>query len=347
MSNIKNPTLTGTETAVPISGQNAAIRNDGTDIIYVSAAPGISAGADGVVSVPAGQSVVLSDIHGAVYLLGTGGATVIGKDDNTNPFKPSAQGGSGADEVARTDISKHSSNSEIHVTAAEKAAWNAAINPNLLINPDFAVNQRGVNGTITATGYFVDRWKLESGTVTVNADGTLTLDGTISQTLEKAVGADVTASSSAGTALYDNSTKTFTLTAAGEVIEWAKLEIGGAATPYSPPDMATEIVKCKRFYQRYYASEMTPSHMINSGTHVIRQTIPEMRNTPQVSYHWRYGADENILIDSNNAPHAADFSTSSYTNKKLLEMVIASDADTAWCYLPMDGDSYCELSAEM
>ena len=58
-------------------------------------------------------------------------------------------------------------------------------NPNLLINPDFKVNQRCVTGTFSETGkYFVDRWKLVSGTVTINDDGSITLNGTISQTFE-------------------------------------------------------------------------------------------------------------------------------------------------------------------
>ncbi|MBP0956986.1 MAG: hypothetical protein J5997_06440, partial [Oscillospiraceae bacterium] len=84
-------------------------------------------------------------------------------------------------------------------------------NPNLLINPDFRINQRGISGTFSDTGkYFVDRWRLVSGAVTVNSDGTLTLNGSICQPLENAVGANVTASVSAGTAVYDNTTQTFT-----------------------------------------------------------------------------------------------------------------------------------------
>ena len=159
------------------------------------------------------------------------------------------------DIVARNAIAAHEGNGVIHVTAAEKAAWNAVnySNPNLLINPDFRVNQRGASGTISATGYFVDRWQLTGGTVTVNSDGTITLDGTITQTLENAVGADVTASANAGKATYVNSTRTFTLTANGEIIKWAKLEVGNVATPFSPPDPVAELNKCQRYYQKIAA----------------------------------------------------------------------------------------------
>lgn len=129
------------------------------------------------------------------------------------------------------------------------------INPNLLINPDFKINQRGVSGTFSETGkYFVDRWRLASGAITINADGTLTLNGTISQIFENAVGDNVIASVSAGAAVYDNSTKTFSITANGEIISWAKLEYGSNATQFIPPDTATELLKCMRYYEKIVCS---------------------------------------------------------------------------------------------
>ncbi len=122
-------------------------------------------------------------------------------------------------------------------------------NPSLLDNSDFTnpVNQRGVSGTISTAGYFIDRWKLVSGTVLITAEG-LVLNGTISQILENAAGTDVTASASAGTASYDNSTKTFTLTATGQTITWAKLEKGSVDTPYVPKGYGAELLACQRYY---------------------------------------------------------------------------------------------------
>ena len=122
-------------------------------------------------------------------------------------------------------------------------------NPSLLDNSDFTnpVNQRGVSGTISTAGYFIDRWKLVSGTVQITAEG-LVLNGTISQILENAAGTDVTASASAGTASYDNSTKTFTLTATGQTITWAKLEKGSVSTPYVPKGYGAELLACQRYY---------------------------------------------------------------------------------------------------
>lgn len=120
----KTITLAGSEIKAEFSGANAWLRNDGADVIYAAAKPGITAGADGVVAILAGQSAPVYGANGAVWLLGTGSVQLIGSDYSTNPFKVSAQaGGSGADNVARAAISAHTGNAEIHVTSAEKAAW--------------------------------------------------------------------------------------------------------------------------------------------------------------------------------------------------------------------------------
>ena len=156
----KTIVLTGTEIRADYSGgTNAWLRNDGTAAVYASGAPGITAGADGTVSIPAGQSVGVYGANGTVYLKGTGSVQLIGSDYSTNPFRNSAaSGGSGADDVARAALEAHAGNVDIHVTATEKAAWNAVnySNPNLLINPDFRINQRGQ--AEYTSGYTVDRW---------------------------------------------------------------------------------------------------------------------------------------------------------------------------------------------
>ena len=156
----KTIALSGAEIRADYSGgTNAWLRNDGTATVYASTAPGVAAGADGVVSIPAGQAAAIYGACGAVYLLGTGSVQLVGSDYTACPFKTSAQGGgSGADSVARAAIEAHAGNADIHVTAAEKSAWDGLSNPNLLINPDFRVNQRGQNEY--STGYTVDRWSV-------------------------------------------------------------------------------------------------------------------------------------------------------------------------------------------
>ena len=126
---VKTITLTGTETAVTgLDGAHAHIRNDGAEIIYAAKSAGLSAGADGVIAIPAGNAAALYGISGAVYISGAGAATVVTSDYVESPFKTSAQaGGSGADEVARAAISSHSGNADIHVSAADKSEWNEKV----------------------------------------------------------------------------------------------------------------------------------------------------------------------------------------------------------------------------
>lgn len=133
-------------------------------------------------------------------------------------------------------------------------------NPNLLDNPDFKINQRGVGGTIKTAGYFVDRWKLTEGSVTIGNDGSLMLNGTIKQILENHVGTNVTvsygANSTVETMVSEETVKdklytTVTLrTTSNVIISWAKLELGNTETPFVPPSPSAELAKCMYYYER-------------------------------------------------------------------------------------------------
>lgn len=173
-----------------------------------------------------------------------------------------------------------------------------ASNPNLLINPDFKINQRGKTEYtgVSAITYTVDRWYIWKyncdayGTVTVNNDGSLSVDGAngandaiLTQELENGaelVGKTVTLSLEiegiAGSIIVQqhyNPSSSLTISAPGThkvtfewqeatkyrivinntncshyKIKWAKLELGGIATPFVPPDPATELAKCQRYY---------------------------------------------------------------------------------------------------
>lgn len=181
----KTITLTGAEIRADYSGgTNAWLRNDGTATVYASTEPGVTAGADGVVSIPAGQAVRIDGACRTVYLLGTGGSVqLVGSDYTACPFKTSTSAGgeSGVDEVARAAIEAHAADTDIHVTADEKAYWNTLSGKNDLDNPDFRVNQRGLSEY--STGYTVDRWYIstdkckaapESDGIRLTATATLT-----------------------------------------------------------------------------------------------------------------------------------------------------------------------------
>lgn len=77
-------------------------------------------------------------------------------------------------------------------------------NPNLLINPDFKINQRGETSYTSAVSqpikivYSVDRWCLYGHSLTVNSDKSVTItpttysDGALIQNLETPVDGDIT-----------------------------------------------------------------------------------------------------------------------------------------------------------
>lgn len=119
--------------------------------------------------------------------------------------------------------------------------------PNLLDNPDFLINQTGIYNTIYNQGdYICDRWQYVSGTIKVNSDLSIVLDGTIAQILEEDIGDDFLAYASAGTASYDPSTRTYTITASGDTIKWAMLINGKVQVPFNKSDPATNLMRCQR-----------------------------------------------------------------------------------------------------
>lgn len=159
-------------------------------------------------------------------------------------------------------------------------------NPNLLINPDFKINQRG-NETYTKDNqgpaiYTIDRWAVWNATLNANSMLLKAYDsgtGLIMQILENKINgistvsfevssisgtltalARGTSGNSLGeisvtqkgiyqfTANGEISNITFKISADGSVtFAWAKLEHGSIATPFVAPNPAEELVKCLRF----------------------------------------------------------------------------------------------------
>lgn len=179
---------------------------------------------------------------------------------------------------ALSDAQKAQARANINATAPYTAGDGIAIsgsviatkvqpcNRNLIINWYFGnpVNQRDVSGTISSAGYFLDRWKLVSGSVTINTDG-ITLNGTMQQVLETAPVGTVTASAltQAGVGevvpTYDSARKTVTVTADGKKLVAVKLEMGpqqtlahqedGVWVLNEIPDYGEELTKCMRYLQ--------------------------------------------------------------------------------------------------
>lgn len=155
-------------------------------------------------------------------------------------------------------------------------------NPNLLINPNFEINQRG--STTYTTGYTVDRWRVAGATLnakTKTLSNPNSAGGTFLQSLEnKPTGTftvTLNVASVTGTVKFswkDGSTyktgaviskglNTYTFTASSltEVgvdvasgasiqLDYMKLEEGSVATHFVEPNKAEELLKCQRYYEK-------------------------------------------------------------------------------------------------
>lgn len=197
-------------------------------------------------------------------------------------------------------------------------------NPNLLINPDFKINQRGAT-SYEKQGFSVDRWKIWNVTVTPNTNGGITVkndkyddSGNILQYLEKATEGDSTLScyvtSVSGTVTMvadDNSqvilkqglnvvhtsksTKTFTIflnQGTSVTLKWVKLEQGTMATSFIAPSPVEEYPKCQRYFQYisklYCVPLIYTKSLINASDKFFQATngnLPtEMRTKPTLTY---------------------------------------------------------------
>ena len=183
-------------------------------------------------------------------------------------------------------------------------------NPNLLDNANFGdpVNQRGATGTISTPGYFFDRWKLETGSVTIE-NGYIVLDGTICQLWPYNPQHPYTAPTVATVLTEDgiddvvpeytaeNGTKKFRITAAGKKIYCAKLEIGSSQTlahksegkwyPNEKKKYLEELLQCKRFLiamQSGYYGIVGTAYALNEKEILAHfPTTVRMRSTPALS----------------------------------------------------------------
>lgn len=172
-------------------------------------------------------------------------------------------------------------------TSGEKAfaqlnIGTAGSNRNLLDNPWFTVNQRGVNGTITNGQYGLDRWIVGGGTVTM-ATGGITLGAGNSYALQRpadpsifngktvtlsvmtsdgvvesgTVVAQTGSAKTVRTANFElcigyteyNSFYFYNTSSSAKTVIAAKLELGSVSTLANdaPPDYAEELLKCLRY----------------------------------------------------------------------------------------------------
>lgn len=284
-------TLTGSaeKVTLPAAYGWVWLKNMSDADMFAGLSADISEGADGVMVIPSGEcGRIQTDGFNSIYLMGTGNALVVAQNYADCPFKVGAKGGEIPDlsAYAKTaDVPNIKVNAAVNADTVgghtvgcdvpENAVFTDTVpdlspyakktdirNENLLINPDFKINQRGsidfrvdyhAESPISQSQkYTVDRWRIMEGRANIS-NGKFVLTGTIIQVLENSIGSDFTATvsveSGTATASYNDSTKTFTIVGNSAVLKWAKLEHGSIATPFFPPDPTTELLKCKRYFE--------------------------------------------------------------------------------------------------
>lgn len=211
-------------------------------------------------------------------------------------------------------------------------------NPNLLINPDFKINQRGAT-SYEQQGYSVDRWKIWNVTVTPSTSGGITVKndkytdtGTFIQILENATEGDstlscyVTSVSGTVTMVADGdsqvilkqglnvvhtsqSTKNFTIflnQGTSITLKWVKLEQGKVATEFIAPNPVEEYPKCQRYFQYIPKLYCVPliyiKNLINASDKYFQSTngnLPtEMRIKPTLAYKTLGQSDNSTFVGS-------------------------------------------------
>ena len=216
-------------------------------------------------------------------------------------------------------------------------------NPNLLINPDFRINQRGQTSWSGKDQYTVDRWRQFidiNGTITKDDDGlifdntngkislghffenpsdfagkTVTLSAKIMKLSEDAHGSIYIGGNNL--VLVDHRfnslikdewvTLSITYTMPSELtnmiacifvnddaqtkikVNWVKLELGSIATPFVPPDPASELLKCQRYGDIEHNGEACYKAVFSAnkdadGYYTLYANLPvEMRTVPTVA----------------------------------------------------------------
>lgn len=245
----------------------------------------------------------------------------------------------------------------VPVATGQGGVGQSAIGRNMLDNWYFGnpVDQRGVSGTISDPGYFIDRWKLISGTVQITQYGLL-LNGTISQILEDSIGcptkATALASDGVFDAVYDDAAKTFSITASGKTIIAAKLELGDQQTLAHQdangnwvlneiPDYGEQLRRCQRYFCIIGSSYMPA--VVAAGNVLMSQVVflpVTMRATPSLSFaalSYKFNNSEWVRIDApteiynNLGSFGFDYRSSSF-----------QDGKAGWIYF-----AKCEASADL
>ena len=165
----KTLALSGAETEANFSGRHAWLPNDGAAVVYGAKTAGVTAGADGVVSIPAGGSAPVYGANGTVFLLGSGSVQLIGSDYATNPFVgDSFGGGAGTSTNAAGNVTLDGLQGGVPFSGITLSGDIVGQEITLRAGGENLLKFSGHNETETISGV----------TFTRGADGTITANGT-------------------------------------------------------------------------------------------------------------------------------------------------------------------------
>lgn len=250
-------------------------------------------------------------------------------------------------------------------------------NPNLLLNSNFKVDQRGrgtyTNNTTKPT-YTLDRWMSINTEVVYNVDGTATITSLATtdtsawfkQILEYAINDTCTLSCNitavTGSAyLYNHANgkkivkglNTVTLSylkeasielkqGASITIEWIKLEKGSKATAYVAPNYANELQRCMMYYNVVNTSL---NGYFTTQMYVGCETLLNMRTKPTVK---GVGSIWVYYYGGNTKYKFSDLQSIVLTKYSEITLLVApSGASQQNMTVVFDADSYIELDAEV
>lgn len=250
-------------------------------------------------------------------------------------------------------------------------------NPNLLLNSNFKVDQRGrgtyTNNTTKPT-YTLDRWMSINTEVVYNVDGTATITSLATtdtsawfkQILEHAINDTCTLSCNitavTGSAyLYNHANgkkivkglNTVTLSylkeasielkqGASITIEWIKLEKGSKATAYVAPNYANELQRCMMYYNVVNTSL---NGYFTTQMYVGFETLLNMRTKPTVKgvgsiWVYYYGGNTKYKFSD-----LQSIVLTKYSEITLLAAPLGVSQQNMT--VVFDEDSYIELDAEV
>lgn len=239
-------------------------------------------------------------------------------------------------------------------------------NPNLLINPDFKINQRGQSTySSTGAGGTVDRWIGTNVKTVVNSDDTVTVSslsgtGYYTQHEEKVSYGKHTYSiyvqAITGTvkAFYknkdlkdnelgtlkqglntftsvDDGFKSFLLSIAGGssvTLKYAKVELGTVATSFIAPNPAEELTKCYRF--KYIGKAVLRGRCTANQVFGFTKDLPtELRIKPTTTFKSKNSYNVNTVDVTLAEENNAVYiaGTAENTNQTVIEVVLDLDAE--------------------